>query len=175
MYPANSAILAPATTLSEEVAEYVNFVVTSANLTLPEATTLLQEVTFNENAVLTAPVNEAAALSSVICNFTVADGKRVRIPVGSTVYCVSKSGKTYKFGNTTTSYDHSMAANHNKCTKSATIAKFENFGEILVGGKVYAEMTLEQAKKTSPNGVFSGGDGYIAVYWWDIWTHQLYE
>lgn len=171
----NKVILSSATTLSEEVAEYVNFVVTSANLTLPEATTLLQEVTFNENAVLTAPVNEPANLCSVICNFTVADGKRVRIPVGSTVYCVSKSGKTYGTGNNKKSYDQSMAANHNKCTNSATIAKFENFGEILVGGKVYAEMTLEQAKKTSTNGVFSGGDGYIAVYYWDCWHHQLYE
>lgn len=175
----NKVILSSATTLSEEVAEYVNFVVTSADLTLPEETTLLQEVTFNENAVLTAPVNEPANLCSVICNFTVADGKRVRIPVGSNVYCVSKSGLTYqsKSGYQTKTYeaDHSMAVAHNKCTKSATIAKFENFGEILVGGRVYAEMTLEQAKKTSTNGVFSGGDGYIAVYDWDMHDHYYYE
>lgn len=156
----NKVILSSATTLSDEVENYVDYVVTSANLTLPEAS-LINELTFTENASLFAP-NPTSTYGAVICQFTVAKGKLIRIPVGNYISVVASDYSPY-----------STNPDIKACKNCKTLAKFVNYGEILVGGKVLAPtMTLAEAQSTSTYdngkvGLFTGGEGYNnnAFHW----------
>ena len=140
----NKIVLSTETELSTEVAGYVNYIVTSSNITLPKGDRI-QELEFTGDAEIYAEIPTTKVERVVIGQLKVNEDLFVKLPTENALYVYGISS----------------------FTTSKTDAKIINNGEILVGGDLYTELSNAQAKATSAtDALFTAGHGASTAWHW---------
>ena len=141
----NKIVLSTETELSTEVAGYVNYIVTSSNITLPKGDRI-QELEFTGDAEIYAEIPTTKVERVVIGQLKVNEDLFVKLPTENALYVYGISS----------------------FTTSKTDAKIINNGEILVGGDLYTELSKAQAKATSAtDALFTAGHGASTAWHWE--------
>ena len=140
----NKIVLSTEAELSAEVAEYINFIVTSTNITLPKGDKV-QELTFTGNAEIYAETPASKSERVVVSQLKVEENLFVKLPTENALYVFGIKS----FENT------------------ATSAKIINLGEILVGGNLYTSLSKDEAVATSDHdALFTAGHGVSTAWHW---------
>lgn len=141
----NKIVLSTEAELSTEVAGYVNYIVTSSNITLPKGDRI-QELEFTGDAEIYAEIPTTKVERVVIGQLKVNEDLFVKLPTENALYVYGISS----------------------FTTSKTDAKIINNGEILVGGDLYTELSKAQAKATSAtDALFTAGHGASTAWHWE--------